>query len=153
MNEIKEILSPIFTSEWVRCKKCGHSAESHYWNGGGRVEYSGYDSCLADGCKCVYDEKETEILPVVAEEALKGYIEELESYINSHYIAKEKVAQFKCRQISGFYKDMLGQWFKRYPTCGVMVTDETLLDALNVRQEGIDEINKAIDSLISSESN
>ena len=55
---------------------------------------------------------------------------------------EEAVRGLKVRQISGFYKDILGRWFKRYPECGVLVTDELLLDALNVRQENIDAIEE-----------
>ena len=37
--------------------KCHHTKDSHYWNGGGRVENSGYDTCRIDNCGCVdYDE-------------------------------------------------------------------------------------------------
>jgi len=53
---------------------------------------------------------------------------------------KKAVEGFKPRQISGFYRDDLGRWFKRYPTGGVLVTDVILTDSLNVRQEMIDEI-------------
>ena len=35
------------------CADCGHTKEDHYWNGGGHVEYGGYDMCKADNCKCV----------------------------------------------------------------------------------------------------
>ena len=45
-----------FTDEWFICGKCGHPWESHYWNGGGRAEASGYDACHIDGCDCGYPE-------------------------------------------------------------------------------------------------
>jgi len=35
------------------CADCGHTKEDHYWNGGGYLENSGYDSCRADNCKCI----------------------------------------------------------------------------------------------------
>jgi len=35
------------------CADCGHTKEDHYWNGGGCLENSGYDSCRADNCKCI----------------------------------------------------------------------------------------------------
>lgn len=55
---------------------------------------------------------------------------------------RDAVEGLKVRQISGFQRDELGRWYKRYPTGMVLVTDEMLLDALNVRQENIDLINE-----------
>lgn len=55
---------------------------------------------------------------------------------------RDAVEGLKVRQISGFQRDELGRWYKRYPTGMVLVTDELLLDALNVRQENIDLINE-----------
>jgi hypothetical protein len=52
-EQIEEILRPHFVYEWEVCKDCGHGADKHYWNGGGRPEASGYDQCRVDGCKCV----------------------------------------------------------------------------------------------------
>lgn len=34
-----------------------------------------------------------------------------------------------------FYKDILGRWFKRYETSAVMVTDEWLIDTLDIKEE------------------
>jgi len=34
-----------------------------------------------------------------------------------------------------FYKDQLGRWFKRYETGAVMVTDEWLIDTLDIKEE------------------
>ena len=46
-----------FAEESLRCKKCGHTKENHYWNGGGNQENSGYDRCKNGDCKCIdYDE-------------------------------------------------------------------------------------------------
>jgi hypothetical protein len=53
---------------------------------------------------------------------------------------KEAVRGLMIRQISGFTRDGLGQWWKRYPEGRVLVTDELLLDTLNVRQENIDAV-------------
>lgn len=35
-------LDKLYTEEFVVCSKCKHAKESHWWNGGGRVENSGY---------------------------------------------------------------------------------------------------------------
>ena len=57
MTDIKKILEK-FDKEFgfyeiYICADCGHTKEDHYWNGGGHVEYGGYDMCKADNCKCV----------------------------------------------------------------------------------------------------
>ena len=46
-----------FAIESFDCKKCGHNKGSHYWNGGGNQDCSGYDTCHICGC-IDYDEKE-----------------------------------------------------------------------------------------------
>lgn len=35
------------------CSDCGHSKGEHYWNGGGRIEASGYDRCRNGDCECI----------------------------------------------------------------------------------------------------
>jgi hypothetical protein len=63
LEEIEDVEEDKPEEEMLICRKCGHLADSHYWNGGGRVEASGYDSCRVDGCGCCdYDEKTDFIL-------------------------------------------------------------------------------------------
>lgn len=80
---IEETLKPIFSYEIDICKKCGHNKESHYWNGGGFVEASGYDSCLVEGCGCTCLSEETETEVSVEQTPLKHYVEELTQLITS----------------------------------------------------------------------
>ena len=80
---IEETLKPIFSYEIDICKKCGHNKESHYWNGGGFVGASGYDSCLVEGCGCTCLSEETETEVSVAQTPLKHYVEELTQLITS----------------------------------------------------------------------
>lgn len=54
------------------------------------------------------------------------------------------IEELEIRQISGFEMDIAGQWWKLYPTHRNLVTDELLLDALNVRQEAINKLNKIL---------
>ena len=89
------------------------------------------------------------------EEILKKHITTINSFLdeNGHnrftecvealeQAQRDAVGGLRVRQISGFQRDELGRWYKRYPTGMVLVTDEMLLDALNVRQENIDLINE-----------
>lgn len=60
------------------CKKCGHPEGMHYWNGSGNDMYAGFNTCLVDGCHCVYDEKNME--EVVIKESVEdeiGFISQL----------------------------------------------------------------------------
>lgn len=55
-RDIEEVLKPRFDISANVCAECGHNEWSHYWNGGVRPDlHSGWDSCKADGCKCVGD--------------------------------------------------------------------------------------------------
>jgi hypothetical protein len=75
-----------------------------------------------------------------AKEPEKKLLAFIESYTQTKI--DEALDGFKPRQISGFEIDQLGQWWKITPITRVMVRDELLLDSLNVRQEGIQEIEK-----------
>jgi len=56
LKSFDEKIKPMFAEEATICKKCGHLADSHYWNGGGDYSHAGYDTCRVDGCGCVdYD--------------------------------------------------------------------------------------------------
>jgi len=71
---IKEFRKEFCTEEVLMCE-CGHSEESHYWNGGGDERYNGYDKCRADGCKCIHDEKKLVFQEVINKnEALEAFI-------------------------------------------------------------------------------
>jgi len=47
-KEFDEKLGGYFAIANLRCKKCGHLKGSHYWNGGGRWEYKGYDHAFRE---------------------------------------------------------------------------------------------------------
>ena|SRR3990167_9069896 len=75
-SEISKILKPQYAI-WERlCKKCSHSADNHYWNGGGQVEYSGFDACKTCGC-VEYDKNEDFI------DKITGYDDSLQNNINA----------------------------------------------------------------------
>lgn len=79
------------------CKKCGHSIQSHYWNGGGREEYSGYDACLIKGCDCKCLSDDYDIKKYPANQEIKDFIfqaiqkynqrikEEIKSYVENYF--------------------------------------------------------------------
>lgn len=50
--ELREKLEPYFTSTFEVCVLCRHHKSSHYWNGAGNPDQSGYDSCKLESCKC-----------------------------------------------------------------------------------------------------
>ena len=49
-----------FALRFMKCNACGHHEIDHYWNGAGNPEYSAYDSCRIEGCKCEYSEDNME---------------------------------------------------------------------------------------------
>jgi len=53
-KEFDKKFKDCFVDEWFVCGECGHPWESHYWNGGGNMEASGYDACHVDECNCGY---------------------------------------------------------------------------------------------------
>lgn len=55
-TELEKRLSELYKSEIIVCSKCKHSKESHWWNGSGRIENSGYDACHSCDCDCMGDE-------------------------------------------------------------------------------------------------
>lgn len=55
-REWEKELDKFYIEEWVVCSKCKHPKEAHWWNGGGRVENSGYDACHSCDCSCLGDE-------------------------------------------------------------------------------------------------
>lgn len=86
------------------------------------------------------EEYDLRMIRIIGEEQVaKDLVEELLTLYEQ--AQRDAVGGLKVRQISGFQRDELGRWYKRYPTGMVLVTDELLLDALNVRQENIDLIN------------
>ncbi len=70
LKAIENGIKPLFISEIRICSRCGHSIENHYWNGGGRSENSGYDSCLCPGCECPCLVNKGETKTIVDEESL-----------------------------------------------------------------------------------
>ena len=106
---IEETLKPIFSYEIDICKKCGHNKESHYWNGGGFVEASGYDSCLVEGCGCTCLSEETETEVSVEQTPLNHYVEELTQLITSReQVIREEAAKEAIRdyQMNGYVYEL-----------------------------------------------
>ena len=56
------------------CKNCGHSKESHYWNGGGCIQNSGYDACLVKECGCSCLSIECDIKKIPTNQEFKSFI-------------------------------------------------------------------------------
>ena len=70
-----------FAIESFDCKKCGHTKESHWWNGGGDNACSGYDRCRVSECECIdYDEKEDFEVVINGYEEKYGYIKSFLSH-------------------------------------------------------------------------
>jgi ssDNA-binding Zn-finger/Zn-ribbon topoisomerase 1 len=67
----------------LRCNKCGHTKDSHYWNGGGFQECAGYDTCKVDGCGCVDYDENTDFTEVI-----DGYSKAFE-YLKSHLFSSQ----------------------------------------------------------------
>ena len=83
-------ISFVFDEVYV-CKNCEHSKENHYWNGGGRQENAGYDSCRVKECKCKFLSDECDIKKIPANQVFK-------SFITSAFTSGKKEGVEECKE-------------------------------------------------------
>ena len=82
----------------LRCVKCNHIKDMHYWNGGGNQDEAGYDRCKAENCKCIdYDEHND------FEEKIDGY-DKTYNYITNFFIEKMREREEEIRKESNTRK-------------------------------------------------
>ena len=75
IEEIEKQFDEKFGFEEIQvCKKCGHNKESHYWNGGGIIEYSGYDACRVNGCNCKCLSEDYDVKKIPANQEFKQFL-------------------------------------------------------------------------------
>lgn len=84
-DKLRKNIEPFFTQEWYICSECGHPKESHYWNGGGNGEYSGYDACRAEGCKCKCLIDKNEIKKEIDNEGIEKFFINVNNLNNMNY--------------------------------------------------------------------
>ena len=63
------------------CQLCKHFSMSHYWNGGGNPEYSGYDQCTVDDCECIDYDQDKDFVDVIT--GYKPKVDEIKTFISA----------------------------------------------------------------------
>lgn len=127
VEELEASLSKLSCFEIVGeiCGNCGHNWYSHYWNGAGSAENSGWDSCRVSDCKCEWEDARQErtftvdgqavadvlavVTPFVRQKEIEAQIEALQEVAQAynkepyHQKAREKLSMAlwaKLRELS-----------------------------------------------------